>query len=60
MQVWNDQGRGLGERSYIQGWHSRILGQDVEGVSHYTTFVQKLMVDMEQFKEFNVTLDVKK
>ena len=28
--------------------------------SHYTTFVHKFMVDMEKFKEYNLTLDVKK
>ena len=28
--------------------------------SHYTTFVQKFVVNMEKFKECNLTLDVKK
>ena len=28
--------------------------------SHYTTFVHKFVVDMEKFKECNLTLDVKK
>ena len=27
--------------------------------SHYTTFVNKFVVDMEEFKECNLTLDVK-
>ena len=31
-QIWNDQGGDLGERSDIQRWHSRILGQAVDGV----------------------------
>jgi hypothetical protein len=28
--------------------------------SHYITFVQKFMVNMEKFKECNLSLDVKK
>ena len=28
--------------------------------SHYTTFVHKFVVNMEKFKECNLTLDVKK
>ena len=31
-QIWNDQGRGSGDKSYIQGWHSRIFSQVVDGV----------------------------
>ena len=30
------------------------------GFSHYTMFVHKFVVDMEKFKECNLTLDVKK
>ena len=31
-QILNDQDGGLGERSYIQGWHSRGFHQAVDGV----------------------------
>ena len=37
-----------------------LLIKPSKAFSHYTTFVQKFMVDVEKFKECNITIDVKK
>ena len=37
-----------------------ILVKTSKEFPHYTSFVHKFMVDMEKFKECNLTLDVKK
>ena len=37
-----------------------LLVKSLMEFSHYTTFVHKFVVDMEKFKECNVTLDLNK
>ena len=37
-----------------------LLVKPSKEFSHYKSFVQKFMVDMDEFKECNLTLDVKK
>ena len=37
-----------------------FLVKPLKEFSEYTTFVQKHMLDMEIFKEFNITLNIKK
>ena len=37
-----------------------LLVKSLKDFSHYTTFIHKFMVVMDNFKECNLTLDVKK
>ena len=37
-----------------------LLVKPSKEFSHYMTFVHKFMVDMKRFKNYNLTLDVKK
>ena len=50
------QPKGVISRDGIQ----EFLVKSSKEFSHYITFVQTLMVDMEKFKECNLNLDVKK
>ena len=59
-QIWNDQGRGLGKISDVQDDNQEFLLKPSKEFSHYTSIVHRFVVDMEKFKECNLTLNVKK